>query len=661
MRRSPQAAVAGRPQAPAGAGRLLRRHHRHRLRAAGRGRLHGRVAEADRVGGHRAHPVPRARRRQPRPHGRQHAEAGRAAGAGRGALHRHRHRGPRRPRRRRHGAGRGRRHGHRGLGRPDHRRVQDNAAARSTAWPSSAGPTRTPASTRSPGCGRARRSHKGDVLADGPSTDMGELALGKNLLVALMPWEGYNFEDAIILSERLVKDDVLTSIHIHEHEVDARDTKLGPEEITRDIPNLSEDILRDLDERGIIRVGAEVGPGDVLVGKVTPEGRDRADARGAPPAGHLRREGPRGPRHQPQGAPRRAGQGHRRQGVQPRRAPRAAAGRQPAGAGLRRPEAQDQRGRQAGRPPRQQGRHLQDPPDRGHALPGRRHAGRHHPQPARRAQPDERRPGARGPPRATAPAGAGTTTATASATSPIRGTETKTRPTHAAVHVHRHAGVRRRPLGRGRARPASTRRSSRSSRTCARRASTATGSSAPTARPQLYNGRTGEAYDQPDHGRLHVHPEARPPGRRQDPRPLHRPVLDDHPAAAGWEGPVRRPALRRDGGVGPRGLRRRLLPAGAAHHQVRRRARPRQGLRGHRQGREHPRAGHPRELQGAHQGDAGPLPQRRGAVGRRRRDRDAGARRGRVPHGRGARHRHQPARARLRRRRRPAPRATSVY
>ena len=87
-----------------------------------------------------------------------------------------------------------------------------------------------------------------------------------------MPWEGYNFEDAIILSERLVKDDVLTSIHIHEHEVDARDTKLGPEEITRDIPNLSDDILADLDDRGIIRVGAEVGPGDVLVGKVTPKG-----------------------------------------------------------------------------------------------------------------------------------------------------------------------------------------------------------------------------------------------------------------------------------------------------------------------------------------------------------------------------------------------------
>jgi DNA-directed RNA polymerase subunit beta len=112
----------------------------------------------------------------------------------------------------------------------------------------------------------------GDVLADGPSTHNGELALGKNLLVAFMPWEGYNYEDAIILSERLVRDDVLTSIHIEEHEVDARDTKLGAEEITRDIPNLPEEILADLDERGIIRIGAEVEPGDVLVGKVTPKG-----------------------------------------------------------------------------------------------------------------------------------------------------------------------------------------------------------------------------------------------------------------------------------------------------------------------------------------------------------------------------------------------------
>ena len=110
------------------------------------------------------------------------------------------------------------------------------------------------------------------LLADSSSTDGGELALGKNLLVAFMSWEGYNFEDAIIVSERLVKDDVLTSIHIHEHEIDARDTKLGPEEITRDIPNLSDEILADLDDLGIVRVGADVTPGDVLVGKVTPKG-----------------------------------------------------------------------------------------------------------------------------------------------------------------------------------------------------------------------------------------------------------------------------------------------------------------------------------------------------------------------------------------------------
>jgi DNA-directed RNA polymerase subunit beta len=113
---------------------------------------------------------------------------------------------------------------------------------------------------------------KGDILADGSSTDNGELALGANLLCAFMSWEGYNFEDAIIVSERLVKEDVLTSIHIEEYEIDARDTKLGPEEITRDIPNVSEEVLADLDERGIVRMGADVEPGDVLVGKVTPKG-----------------------------------------------------------------------------------------------------------------------------------------------------------------------------------------------------------------------------------------------------------------------------------------------------------------------------------------------------------------------------------------------------
>ena len=118
----------------------------------------------------------------------------------------------------------------------------------------------------------------GDVLADGSSTDMGELALGKNILVAFMAWEGYNYEDAIIISDRLVKDDVLSSIHIEEYEIDARTTKLGAEEITRDIPNRSEESLKDLDERGIVRIGAEVTSGDLLVGKVTPKGETELTA-----------------------------------------------------------------------------------------------------------------------------------------------------------------------------------------------------------------------------------------------------------------------------------------------------------------------------------------------------------------------------------------------
>ncbi|WP_071044899.1 DNA-directed RNA polymerase subunit beta [Microbacterium sp. UBA3394] len=122
------------------------------------------------------------------------------------------------------------------------------------------------------------RIEAGEVIADGPATENGELALGKNLLVAFMTWEGHNFEDAIILSQDLVKEDTLSSIHIEEYEVDARDTKLGKEEITRDLPNVSPDLLKDLDERGIIRIGAEVRPGDILVGKVTPKGETELSA-----------------------------------------------------------------------------------------------------------------------------------------------------------------------------------------------------------------------------------------------------------------------------------------------------------------------------------------------------------------------------------------------
>jgi DNA-directed RNA polymerase subunit beta len=356
-----------------------------------------------------------------------------------------------------------------------------------------------------------RRVEAGDIIADGPSTDLGELALGRNVLVAFMPWNGYNFEDSILISERIVRDDVFTSIHIEEFEVMARDTKLGQEEITRDIPNVGEEALRNLDEAGIVYIGAEVKPGDILVGKVTPKGespmtpeekllraifgekasdvrdtslrvppgvtgtvvevrvfsrrgvdkderalaiereeierlaKDRDDERRSssaalrPPEGpgaeRPRSPGPEGTegRHQdhrrdaratsPRGqwwqiavkndkrhaelealnrssrspSPSRAAL--REQGRQAAARRRAAAGRDEDGQGLRRGEAQAAAGRQDGRPPRQQGRDLQDRADRGHALPGGRHAGRHRAQSARRAQPHERRPDPGNPPR----------------------------------------------------------------------------------------------------------------------------------------------------------------------------------------------------------------------------------------------------------------------
>ena len=123
-----------------------------------------------------------------------------------------------------------------------------------------------------PAVTKGQRVHNGDILADSSSTVNGELALGQNVTVAFVSWEGGNFEDAILISEKLVQDDRFTSVHIEKYEVEARDTKLGPEEITRDIPNVGEDAIKDLDEHGIIRIGAEVGPNDILVGKITPKG-----------------------------------------------------------------------------------------------------------------------------------------------------------------------------------------------------------------------------------------------------------------------------------------------------------------------------------------------------------------------------------------------------
>ena len=159
----------------------------------------------------------------------------------------------------------------------------------------------------------------GDVIADGPSTDLGELALGRNVLVAFMPWNGYNFEDSILISERIVKDDVFTSIHIEEFEVMARDTKLGPEDITRDIPNVGEEALRNLDEAGIVYIGAEVRAGRHPGRQDHAEGREPDDAGGEAAPRHLRREGVGRARHLAAPAAGRAGHGGRGPGVQPPR------------------------------------------------------------------------------------------------------------------------------------------------------------------------------------------------------------------------------------------------------------------------------------------------------------------------------------------------------
>ena len=229
---------------------------------------------------------------------------------------------------------------------------------------------------------------KGEFIADGPSTDLGELALGKNVLVAFMPWNGYNYEDSILISERVAKDDVFTSIHIEEFEVAARDTKLGPEEITRDIPNVGEEALRNLDEAGIVYIGAEVGPADILVGKITPEGRNPDDAGGKAPPRHLRREGVRRPRHLAPAAAGRLRHGRRGAGVQP---PRRRQGRARAADRARGGRAPQPRPRRRARHPRAQ--HLRASPradprqDRGEGSEGRegrlrdqrgaaRHAGR---------------------------------------------------------------------------------------------------------------------------------------------------------------------------------------------------------------------------------------------------------------------------------------------
>ena len=470
----------------------------------------------------------------------------------------------------------------------------------------------------------------GDVLADGSSSDRGEMALGKNLMVAFMSWEGYNFEDAIILSKRLVRDDELTSIHIEEYEIDARTTKLGEEEITRDIPNRSEESLRNLDDRGIVRVGAEVGSGDLLVGKVTPKGETELTAE-EKLIRAIFKEKAREVRDTSLKVP------HGEGGVviDVMIFSREKGDDLPPGVNdLVRVFVAKKRKISEG--DKLAGRHgnkgviskivdeqdmpfLEDgtPVDvilNPLGVPSRMNVGQiletHLGWAAAQGWYDDgteafklaQEKGASG---------------RVYVSTPVFDGATVEDVDHALVAWQDHYnGAIRMDIDKSR-------------------------------RDRRAGLRQGHALQRPhrravrraDHRRLHVHPEAAAPGRRQDPRSLDRPLLARHPAAAGRQGAVRWSALRRDGGVGARGLRRRLHAAGDAHDQVRRHGRARQGLRGDRQGREHRRAIDSGVLQGAAQGDAvaGARRQRGLRGGPARRD----ARRGRRPAARcrGARHR----------------------
>ena len=364
---------------------------------------------------------------------------------------------------------------------------------------------------------------EGDLLADGPSTHNGELALGKNLLVAFMPWEGYNYEDAIILSERLVRDDVLTSIHIEEHEVDARDTKLGAEEITRDIPNLSEEILADLDERGIIRIGAEVGPGDVLVGKVTPKGETEQT-----PEERLLRaifgEKAREVRDTSLKVP----HGEEGKVIDVRVFSRDSSHELPPGVNelVRVYVAQK---RKISEGDKLAGRHgnkgviskilpIEDMPYLADGTPVDIIL-----NPLGVPSPDERRPGPREPPRLRRPVRLG-------GRDP-RGRRRHERPRRRggpqdpapddARELGRHPRLRRRPLGRG-----GGRRPAPDHQGAVRRAAVRLGRRRGADRHRRQGGplqrADRRALRQPGLGRLRLHPEARPPGGRQDPRPLDR-------------------------------------------------------------------------------------------------------------------------------------------
>ena len=487
--------------------------------------------------------------------------------------------------------------------------------------------------------GLGERVKAEQVLADGSSTDMGELALGANLLVAFMPWEGYNFEDAIVISERLVKEDVLSSIHIHEYEIDARSTKLGDEEITRDIPNRSEESLSDLDERGVVRIGAEVGSGDLLVGKVTPKGETELTAE-EKLIRAIFKEKAREVRDTSLKVPH--GEGGKvidvktfsrdagddlspgvnelvRVYVAKKR--KIAEGDKLAG-------RHGNKGVIAKIVPEEDMPFLEDgrPVDvvlNPLGVPSRMNIGQiletHLGWAAAHGVFEENGNGNGNGASASASALInGDGHAPTPIATPVFDGATEVDVDQALVEWTKQnpdSPIKfvvdpKRPAGRH-----------------------CLGQGADVRRP---HGR--ELLAEGDR-RLHVHPEAAPPRGRQDPRAEHGPLLARDAAAAGRQGPVRRPALRRDGGLGAGGLRRGLHAAGDAHDQVRRHGRPREGLRGDRQGREHRRAVDPGVVQGAAEGDAVPRARRQRPLRRGREGRGARGGRRAAPRRGGARDR----------------------
>ena len=507
-----------------------------------------------------------------------------------------------------------------------------------------------------------QKVHKGQVLGDGPCTELGELALGRNVLVAFMPWRGYNFEDAILVSERMVKDDYYTSIHIEEFEIESRDTKLGPEEITRDIPNVSEGFLKDLDESGIIRIGANVKPGDILVGKVTPKGETQltpeekllraifgekaGDVRDAslicPPGiegiivgvkifsrkGIEKDDRAKAIEQEELDMMEKNLQDEIRilhdevkkrvimmlKGQQLRSDLFDEYGRErllkkgteltaghPAGDALRDDgPAEDRDRRLAARGRSARSRGADRAPGRSHpATSSRRRrrrsaaatscrpgviklvkvyvamkrklsvgdkmAGRHGNKGViARILPEEDMP--------YLPDGTPVEIVLNPLGVPSRMNVGQILETHLGWAAH--------ALGLYFATPVFDGATEHGDQELARSRRSAEGRQ--DAAVRRHDGRQVRAGR---HRRLHLHAEAVAPGRRQDPRAIDRAVLADHAAAARRQGAVRRTAIRRDGGVGARGLRRGAHPPGAAHRQVRRCDRAREDLRGDRQGR----------------------------------------------------------------------------